>query len=146
VCAQSFSQSQLFETPWTVAYQAPLSMGFFPQEYCSALPFPPPGDLPDPGIESPCLATPALAGRLFTTTLEVKILNSSYQNIHFCSHSLCNLHTPLTLLSLLEKSFLLLSFVGKARVFSDISDKGREKIALLIGLSQGSNFIQKSSS
>ena len=38
-------------TPWTVARQAPLSMGFPRQEYWSGLPFPPPGDLPDPGIE-----------------------------------------------------------------------------------------------
>ena len=40
------------ETPWTVAHQAPLSMGFFRQEYWSGLPFPSPGNLPDPGIES----------------------------------------------------------------------------------------------
>ena len=51
-------------TPWTVAPQAPLSMGFYRQEYWSGLPFPPPGDLPDPGIES---ASPALAGEFFTT-------------------------------------------------------------------------------
>ena len=38
-------------TPWTVAHQAPLSIGFSRQEYCSGLPFPSPGDLPDPGIE-----------------------------------------------------------------------------------------------
>ena len=42
---------QLFVTPWTVARQAPLSMGFFRQEYWSVLPFPSPGDPPDPGIE-----------------------------------------------------------------------------------------------
>ena len=40
-----------FSTPWTIAYQAPLSMGFSRQEYWSGLPFPSPGDLPDPGIE-----------------------------------------------------------------------------------------------
>ena len=45
------SRVQLFVTPWTVAYQAPLSMGFSRQEYWSGLPFPSPGDLPDPGIE-----------------------------------------------------------------------------------------------
>ena len=45
------SHVQLFATPWTVAYQAPPSMGFSRQEYWSELPFPPPGDLPDPGIE-----------------------------------------------------------------------------------------------
>ena len=51
-------------TPWTVARQAPLSMGFSRQEYRSGLPFPPPGDLPHPGIK---LAFPALAGRLSTS-------------------------------------------------------------------------------
>ena len=49
-------------TPWTVAYQAPLSMGFSGQEYWSGLPFPSPGDLPDPGIEPefPALEADAL--------------------------------------------------------------------------------------
>ena len=46
-------------TPWTIAHQAPLSMGFPRQEYWSGLPLPSPGDLPDPGITS---ASPALAG------------------------------------------------------------------------------------
>ena len=46
-----FSRVQLFATPWTVAYQAPLPMGFSRQEYWRGLPCPPPGDLPDPGIE-----------------------------------------------------------------------------------------------
>ena len=56
------SRVQLFVTPWTVAYQAPLSMGFSRQEYWSGLPFPSPGDLPNPGIEpgSPALQTDAL--------------------------------------------------------------------------------------
>ena len=45
------SSVQLFATPWTVALQAPLSMGFSRQEYWSGLPFPSSGDLPDPGIE-----------------------------------------------------------------------------------------------
>ena len=45
------SHVQLFATPWTVACQAPLSMGFLRKEYQSGLPFPSPGDLPDPGIE-----------------------------------------------------------------------------------------------
>ena len=50
------------ETPWAVAYQAPLSMGLARQEYWSGLPFPSPGDLPDPGIEprSPTLQADAL--------------------------------------------------------------------------------------
>ena len=48
---KSLSCVQLFATPWTVAYQAPLSMEFSRQEYWSGLPFPSPGDLPDPGVE-----------------------------------------------------------------------------------------------
>ena len=60
----SLSWVQLFATPWTIAHQAPLSLGFSRQEYCSGLPFPPPGDLPGLGIET---ASPSLAGRCFTT-------------------------------------------------------------------------------
>ena len=47
-----FSRIQLFVTPWTEACQAPLSMVFCRQEYCSELPFPSAGDLPDSGIDS----------------------------------------------------------------------------------------------
>ena len=56
-------------TPWTVAHQAPLSMEFSKQEYWSGLPFPFPGDLPNPGIEP---MSPALAGGFFTTELPEK--------------------------------------------------------------------------
>ena len=52
---------------WTVAHQAPLSMGFSRQEYSSGLPFPSPGSFPKPGIESMSPASPAFAGRFFTT-------------------------------------------------------------------------------
>ena len=55
-----FSHVQLFMTPWTVAHQAPLSVGFSRQEYWSGLPFPSPGDLPNPGIEPESTASPAL--------------------------------------------------------------------------------------
>ena len=59
---KSVSRVRLFATPWTVAYQAPPSMGFSRQEYWSGLPFPSPGDLPDPGMEpgSPELQADAL--------------------------------------------------------------------------------------
>ena len=62
VKVKSLSRIQLFATLWTVAYQAPLSMRFSTQEYCSGLPFPSPGDLPGPGIEpgSPTLEADAL--------------------------------------------------------------------------------------
>ena len=53
------SCAQLFAMVWTVALQAPLSMGFFRQEYWSGLPFPPLGDLPDPGIEPATPVFPA---------------------------------------------------------------------------------------
>ena len=57
------SRVRLFETPWTVAHQAPPSMKFSRQEYWCGLPFPSPGDLPDPGIES---RSPALQADAFT--------------------------------------------------------------------------------
>ena len=65
--AQLLSRVWLSVTPWTVACQAPLSMGFSRQEYWSGLPFPLPGDLPNPGIKSTSLESPALVGGFFTT-------------------------------------------------------------------------------
>ena len=58
------SRVRLFATPWTTGHQAPLSMGFPREEYWSGLPFPSPGDLPNPEIKP---SSPALAGRVFTT-------------------------------------------------------------------------------
>ena len=57
---KSLSRVPLLATPWTAAYQAPLSMGFSRQEYWSGLPFPPPGDLPNPGIKPIPPVSPAL--------------------------------------------------------------------------------------
>ena len=65
--AQSLSRVQLLVTPWTVACQAPLSMRVPRQEYWSGLPFPSPGDLPEPGIKPESPISPALAGVFFTT-------------------------------------------------------------------------------
>ena len=62
-----FSRVRLFATPWTVAHQVPLSMGFFRREYWWGLLFPSPGDLPNSGIEPVSLMSPALAGKFFTT-------------------------------------------------------------------------------
>ena len=66
VVVVSLSRVQLFATPWTVARQAPLSMGFSKQEYWSGLPFPSPGDLPDPGIKprSPAVQADSLPTEL----------------------------------------------------------------------------------
>ena len=70
VCAplSCFGYVQPFAMPWTVAHQAPLSLGFSRQEYWSGLPFPSPGVLPDPGIEPASPSSPALAGRFFITS------------------------------------------------------------------------------
>ena len=68
MCVKLLSHVHLFATPWTVARQAPLSMGFSREEYWSGLPCPPPGDLPDPGIEPKSLMSPALAGGFLTTS------------------------------------------------------------------------------
>ena len=64
----NFSHVRLCVTRWTVAHQAPLSMGFPRQEYWNGLLCPPLGDLPDPGIEPMSLASSALAGGLFITS------------------------------------------------------------------------------
>ena len=80
----SVSQSYLIlTTPWTVACQVPLSMRFFRQEYRSGLPFPSPGELPDPGIGSTSLASPALADRFFSTSH----LGSHIYIICMCTYS-----------------------------------------------------------
>ena len=68
VKAKLLSRVQLFVTPWTVACQAPPSMGLFRQEYWSGLPCPPPGNQPDPGIKPVSLTSSALAGGFFTTS------------------------------------------------------------------------------
>ena len=67
VCDQSLSHVRLFATPWTVAHQASLSLGFPRQEYWNGLPFSPPGDLPNPGVELVFPEYPALARGFFTT-------------------------------------------------------------------------------
>ena len=92
---KSLSRVQLFATPWTVAYQALPSMGFSRQEYWSGLPFPSPGDLPDPGIEprSPALQADTLTSEPFSLTGHYKILSrvpcGSLLFICFIHSSMC---------------------------------------------------------
>ena len=71
VTVKSLSRVRLFVTPWTVAHQAPPSMGYSRQEYWSGLPFPAPEDLPDPGIEP---RAPALRAEALTSELPVLLL------------------------------------------------------------------------
>ena len=78
-CVKSLSHVQLFATPWTVAYQAPLSMGFSRQEHWSELPFPSPGDLPDPGTEpgSPILQADSLPSEPSGKRVELMCMGSA---------------------------------------------------------------------
>ena len=71
------SPVQLFVTPWTVACQAPLFMGFSRQEYWSGLLYPPPGDLPNPGIELASFMSSALIDGFFTISATWEALECS---------------------------------------------------------------------
>ena len=83
VCMLShFRRVLLFSNQWTVARQAPLSMGFSRQEYWSGLPCPPPGDLLDPGIEPAFLMSPALANEFFTISAIWETQNVHIQQFH----------------------------------------------------------------
>ena len=75
---ESLSGVQLFLILWAVAHQAPLSLRFPRQEYWTGLPFPSPGDLPDPEIDPASPASPALAGGFFTTKSPGKTLGAIY--------------------------------------------------------------------
>ena len=79
-----FSHVRLFVNSWTVACQAPLSMGFSRQEYWSGLPCPPPGDLPNPGIEPAFLKSPALAGGFFTASAQRKRYSTTVPKAPYC--------------------------------------------------------------
>ena len=68
------SYVRLFAAPWTVAHQAPPSMGFSRQEYWSELPFPSPGDFPDPGIKLTSSASPELQANSLSTELSRKTI------------------------------------------------------------------------
>ena len=82
VCMLShFSHVWLFATLWTIACQVSLSMGFPRQKYWNRLPFPSPGDLPDPGIEP---ASPALAGRFPLSHLGTPLLTEVHTLFWFC--------------------------------------------------------------
>ena len=85
VCSRSLSRVRLSATPWTVACQAPLSMGFPKQRYWSRLPCSPPGDLPNPGIKPASPETPALAGGFFTTSTTGQVWHKDHVNVNSCS-------------------------------------------------------------
>ena len=86
---RTLSPVRLFPTPWTIACQAPLSMGFSRQEYWSGLPFPTSGDLPHPGIEPASLASPPLAGGFFSIVPQGKPKLGKIRSDQSCP-TLCN--------------------------------------------------------
>ena len=88
-----FSCVRLFETPWTVAHQPLLSMGFSKQEYWSGLLCHSPGDLPNPGFEPASLMFPALAGRFFTTSATWEAHTSTSTHTYI-THTHTHTHTP----------------------------------------------------
>ena len=77
-----FSFVQLFVTSWTIAHQGLLSTGYSRQEYQSRLPFLPPGNLPNLGIEPVSLSSPALASSFFTTTVTWEALGTNPVMFH----------------------------------------------------------------
>ena len=74
------SRVRLFVTLWTVTHQVSLSMGLFRQGYWSGLPFPPPGNLPNPGTEAVSLKSSALVGGFFTTNF----IPEAQGDVHVC--------------------------------------------------------------
>ena len=88
MCAQSLSSVQFFVTPRTASSQAPLSIEFSRQEHWSELPFPTPGDLPDPGIKPWSPASSALAGGFFTTEPPRKYELIQWYNSHKVSRDI----------------------------------------------------------
>ena len=87
-----FSHVQLFVTLWTVSCLAPLSMELSRQEHWSGLPYPPPRDLPNPGIELMSLMSPVLARRFFTTSTPWEVQPGLPTQIPL----LCNRNLPLS--------------------------------------------------
>ena len=111
-----FSHAQLFQTRWTVAHQTPLSMKFSTPEYWHGLPSPPPGDLPDPGIEPESLTSPELVGRFFTPSTTWEALNSTsvVHLIQFKEYLLSSYWVPSTVLDIWRREHI---FKNKQSIF-----------------------------
>ena len=111
VCVKLLSRVQLFVTPWTVAHQAPLSMGFSRQEYYSGLPFPFSGDLPNPGIEprSPTLQADALSSEPPGKPIN-KILKYVNENACVCANFLQSCPTLCDPMDLAHRALLSVGF------------------------------------
>ena len=105
-----FSCAQLFATLWIMAHQVPLSMGFPGQKDWSELPCPPPGDLPDPGIQPVSLMSPALAGGFFiTSTIQ------EAQHTHTHTHT----HTHIHIIPIMKRWSYIYSVDWTIRIMKD---------------------------
>ena len=106
----------LSAVPWAVAYQAPLPMGFFSQEYLNGVPLPTSGDLPHPGTEPASLVSPALAGGFFTTSTAWVTENCVVANIFglwlwFLARSFKNHYNFFNFLSHRRSNFVMLVII-----------------------------------
>ena len=112
-------------TPWSVARQTPLSMRFSRQESWSGLPFPSPGDLPNPGIEPASLLSPALAGGFFTTsaTWEAQLSHTFVviptKTQHAC-HAQTHVHTNIIQLSDFSTRHETFRWVSLSGIFTSL--------------------------
>ena len=127
VCVSHVSHVQLFATPWRVARQAPLSMGFSRQGYWRGLLFPPPGDLPDPGIKPRCAH---IADGFFTIELRGKPMLDYVRNVRLENSSFSS-SKDYVLISMCTLSFHFCISKGSIREHPDKSkktDKGVENV------------------
>ena len=143
-CVQSLSCAQLLATSWTAARQAPPSMGFPKQEYWSGLPFPPPGDLPDPGIKP---VSPALAGGFFTTVPPEKPRGTAYSSgKNFCNRLWpgAGLTPPTTLSTSLIPQAAFLFLFKAANIWGQVATLLHVLFFFLFGLRLQLSSLQES--
>ena len=114
-CACVHAQSCLtLQTPWTLACQAPLSIGFSRKEYWSGLPFPNPEDLPDPGIKPASLTSPILAGNFYHCAIWEALWDNTFEYVkppswwYLVAAALADSHTCLPFVFLFPSIALML--------------------------------------
>ena len=125
-CAKLLQSYLLFAILWNLAYQTPLSLGLSRQEYWSWLPFPLPGDLPNPWIKPTSPVSPALVGRFFTT----ETLGKPY--IYIINHNITGATTSKVAMNMYIQVFMCtFSFLqGKCPEVQLLSDVVRECLVL----------------
>ena len=129
----SYCHVRLFATPWTIATQASLSIGFSRQEYWSGLPFPSPGDLPDPGIKS---GSPVLQADALPTELWVYGNTVLYQETRKASNRKPNF-TPKTTGKRGKKNPKLSSRKEVIKIWAEINEKEMKETIVKINKTKG---------